>query len=71
MEVLSDESAGVVGGAVVDDNYVVVGVVLHDYGDDVAEVSAVSFVVEGRDDDAEGNLIVLLYVVFVNIVVQL
>lgn len=53
-EVLGDELAGAVGGAVIDDHDVVVGVVLHDDGADVAEVPALGLVVVGGHHDAEG-----------------
>ena len=54
LEVFLHELAGFVGGGVVDVDDVVVVVVLHEQGVQVAQVQAGGDVVVGWDHDAEG-----------------
>jgi hypothetical protein len=63
LEELFDLVSGVVGAGVVDEDDVVVGVVLHDDGLHVLDVPFECDVVEGRHHDAEGQFLVLAYVV--------
>lgn len=64
-EIIVYEVVGVVGGGIIDDEYLVVGVVLGEDGVQIAFDAKICVVVEGGDNDAEGSGLFLREVVLV------
>lgn len=64
LEVGLDLCASPVSRRIVNDYYVVIFIILHDDGLDVAEMAMRVGVVEGRDDDTERQFFVLADAVF-------
>lgn len=60
-----------VGGSIIDDNYVIIGVILHDYGLDVVKISVIIDVIVGGNDNADGQFRVLVCLILLLIVFNL
>jgi hypothetical protein len=58
VEVAFDEAAGAINGGIVYDDHLVVGIILHDDGLDVVEVSVLGRVVVGRNYNTEGQFFI-------------